>query len=91
MRVRESLRGASPVLASQIADAIWPNHSMNRQGAALAASRFADRMKNDGILRYVVREHTRGWVLTHNVQIEGQPAFGLSLSNAGLGSVKGEK
>jgi len=65
-RVMEALRGASPVLASQIADAIWPNHHMKRQGAALAASRFADRMKTDGILRYVVREHTRGWVLTNS-------------------------
>lgn len=27
----------------------------------------------------------------HNVQIEARPAFGASLSNAGLGSAKGEK
>ena len=35
-----------------------------------------------------------GWVHDRpspNVQIEGQPAFGLSRSNAGLGSAKGEK
>lgn len=52
-RVRAGMRGA-PFLQAQVADLIWPNHRMTRQGAALAAGPFISRMAEDGQIMWLV-------------------------------------
>ena len=44
-----------PWVASQFADAVWPNHRMGRQGAALAASPIVRRLRDRGDLELAVR------------------------------------
>lgn len=47
-----------PVYASQVADVIWPDHSMRAQGAGAAASRILKRLERRGLCRW----RLRGWV-----------------------------
>lgn len=42
--------GARSMLASSIAQCIWPRHRMKAQGSALAAGPFIRRMINDGVI-----------------------------------------
>lgn len=51
-----------PVYASEVADVIWPDHSMRAQGAGAAASRILKRLENRGLCRW----HIRGWIRTHS-------------------------
>lgn len=55
-----TLLSSRPVYASQIADVIWPDHSMRAQGAGAAASRILKRLERRGLCRW----RLRGWVAT---------------------------
>jgi DNA-binding MarR family transcriptional regulator len=52
-----------PSYASQVADAIWPDHSMKAQGAGAAASRILKRLERRGLCRW----HLRGWIRAYPV------------------------
>jgi len=47
-----SLRCWNPAYASQVADVIWPDHSMKPQGAGAAASRILKRLERHYLMRH---------------------------------------
>lgn len=57
-------------LPSQAADAIWPGHSMRRQGAAFAAGKILRRMHAEGYIGI----GRRGWVLLGKGRIQAAQA-----------------
>lgn len=48
--------------AATIADAIWPGHSMTRQGAGAAASRILKRLQDRALVRWTSRASGWGWI-----------------------------
>lgn len=64
-RVQAGFRG--PVFnISVFADLVWPNHTMRRQGAALAVSFLVHRMRQDGVIHPIIERGSGrgGWELT---------------------------
>lgn len=51
----------SPVAASTIAAAIWPDHGMKAQGAGGAATRILKRLEKRGLCRWMQRGPWWGW------------------------------
>jgi hypothetical protein len=54
-----------PMLASWIANIIWPKHKMKPQGAGAAAVRILKRMEREGLVKWKwnTRTDEHGWVL----------------------------
>lgn len=53
-----------PRPAASVADAIWPGHTMHRQGAGGAASRILKRMEDEGLAKWTSTSDFWGWVKT---------------------------
>ena len=47
-RAINCLNRAKPTTAAMVANAIWPGHEMNAQGAGGAASRILRKLRKDG-------------------------------------------
>lgn len=65
-RAIEYLRAQGrPCLAAQVADAIWPDHSMKAQGAGAAASRILKRLVARKLVKWKFVAYVgSGYVLT---------------------------
>lgn len=59
-----ALNPSSPLPASWVANAIWPDHQMKPQGAGAAASRILKLLEKDGAVKWVSRTHRWGWIRT---------------------------
>ncbi len=62
-RVLACLGTNYPRVASSVADHIWPGHNMRAQGAGGAASRVLVAMKKKGLVRWVARDGSWGWII----------------------------
>ena len=59
-RILDRLDPTRGTRLSDVADAIWPGHTMKAQGAALAAGRIVGRMQDRGLVGYA--GNGTGWV-----------------------------
>lgn len=56
-----------PVYATQVAEAIWPGHSMKPQGAGAAASRILKRLERKKLCRYGFMAYVgQGWMKVYS-------------------------
>lgn len=63
---------AKPQYATQIADAIWPDHSMKPQGEGAAASRILKRLERKKLCKWGFTAYVgSGWMRTSNRYPEG--------------------
>ena len=54
-----------PKYATEIADAIWPGHSMKPQGAGAAASRILKRLEKKKLCKWGFKAYVgSGWIIT---------------------------
>lgn len=54
---------SKPAYATQVADAIWPDHSMKPQGAGAAASRILKRLERKKLCKWKFVAYVgSGWV-----------------------------
>ncbi len=52
-----------PVYATEVADVIWPGHSMKPQGAGAAASRILKRLERKKLCRWAFKAYVgSGWI-----------------------------
>lgn len=62
-----------PLPAAWVADKIWPDHEMTRQGAGAAASRVLKTLEKDGLAAWRSTRTGWGWVVrTTQGEIDGR-------------------
>lgn len=55
-------KGCRPIPAAWVAQAIWPQHAMQPQGAGAAATRILKRLEEEGKARWDSNRHGWGWI-----------------------------
>jgi hypothetical protein len=59
---------SKPAYATEVADAIWPGHSMKPQGAGAAASRILKRLERKKLCKWAFRAYVgSGWIRTPTI------------------------